>query len=93
MLSKKKYANGQKLYELKGKKLTYFYKNGIVKAVGIYTNKKMEGEWIFYRETGQLWQIANFKDGKKHGSWKRFKRNNKIEYNENFESDKLIKRK
>jgi antitoxin component YwqK of YwqJK toxin-antitoxin module len=53
----------------------------------------MEGEWIFYRETGQLWVVGNFKNNKKHGSWVRYDKNDKIEYNENFENDKVIKQK
>jgi antitoxin component YwqK of YwqJK toxin-antitoxin module len=53
----------------------------------------MEGEWIFCRETGQLWQIANFKNNKEHGCWIRYARNNKINYQEEFENNKIIKKK
>jgi antitoxin component YwqK of YwqJK toxin-antitoxin module len=52
----------------------------------------MEGEWIFYRETGQLWVVGNFRNGKKNGSWIRYDRNNKLEYQENFLDGKLIKK-
>jgi antitoxin component YwqK of YwqJK toxin-antitoxin module len=52
----------------------------------------MEGEWIFYRETGQLWQIGNFKNSKKHGHWIRYDRNNQIEYNETFIDNKIVKK-
>ena len=45
------YANGQKVFEQEGDILTYFYKNGKIKARGISINGKMQGEWIFYRET------------------------------------------
>lgn len=93
MLSKKNYTNGQKVYELEGDKLTYYYKNGNLKAEGLFINEKMEGEWKFYRETEQLWQIGNFKGNKKHGLWTRYNRDNEIEYRENFEEDKLIKQK
>ena len=51
----------------------------------------MEGEWIFYRETGQLWQIANFENGKKHGRWIRYNKNDEIEYQETFENNKIVK--
>ena len=34
MLDKKNYTNGQKVQELKGNRLTYFFKNGKVKAEG-----------------------------------------------------------
>jgi hypothetical protein len=64
MLEKKFYANGQPVHEMAGKKLTYYYKNGKVKAQAQFISDQMEGEWIFYSETGQLWQIANFKNNK-----------------------------
>ena len=43
-----------------------------------YANGQMEGKWIFYRETGQLWQLGNFKNHKKNGSWIRYDKNGKI---------------
>ena len=90
---KKKYANGQKVFKQEGDTLTYFYKNGSIKARGISINGMMQGEWIFYRETGQLWQIGNFKDNQKHGSFIRYDRNDQLEYDENFENGKLKKKK
>ena len=60
-MENKTYKNGQLISEQKGSHLTYFYKNGKVKAKGIFENNLMQGEWIFYRETGQLWQMGNFK--------------------------------
>jgi antitoxin component YwqK of YwqJK toxin-antitoxin module len=45
----------------------------------------MEGEWTFYRETGQLWQVGNFKGGQKHGPWVRYGKNDALEYQEIFE--------
>lgn len=90
MLDKKSYTNGQKSLELIGNKLTYFFKNGKVKAEGRYENDQMEGEWKFYRETGQLWQVGNFKNGK-NGFWVRYDRSNQLEYHETFEDDKIIK--
>ena len=92
MLGKKEYSNGQRVYELKDEVLTYFYKNGRLKAQGPYINGKMEGRWIFYRETGQLWQEAGFKEGKKHGRWLRYDRNNKAEYDETFNNGRLKRR-
>ncbi|HAB51462.1 MAG TPA: hypothetical protein DCQ26_10870 [Marinilabiliales bacterium] len=53
----------------------------------------MDGEWRFYRETGQLWQIGNFSGGKKNGVFVRYDRNNNIEYQESFENDVVVKRK
>jgi len=93
MLDKKFYANGQKIHELLGDRLTYFYKSRKIKAEGLFIMGQMEGEWIFYRETGQLWQVGNFKNHKKNGSWIRYDKNGKIEYHENFENDKVIKQK
>lgn len=72
MLKNKEYKNGQKTYELVGNRMTYYFKNGKVKAEGIYENNLMEGEWKFYRETGQLWQVGNFTNGKKNGTWIRY---------------------
>lgn len=93
MLSKKTYTNGQKVYELDGDILTFFFKTGKIKAKGLYTNEKMEGEWLFYRETGQLWSVGNFKDGKKHGVWIRYNKDDKLEYQETFENGKIVKKK
>ncbi|MDI5898664.1 hypothetical protein [Flavobacterium yafengii] len=53
----------------------------------------MEGEWLFYRDTGQLWQIGNFKNSKKNGSFIRYDRNDQVEYQETFENDTIIKNK
>lgn len=93
MLDKKYFVNGQIAHELIGDKLTYFFKNGKMKATGPFIKGIMEGQWMFYRETGQLWQIGNFKNGKKHGSFIRYDRNDQVEYQETFENDKIIKNK
>jgi antitoxin component YwqK of YwqJK toxin-antitoxin module len=93
MLEKKLYANGQPVCEMIGDELIYYYKNGKVKARGLFINNLMEGEWIFYRETGQLWQIANFRNSKKHGSWVRYDGNDIIEFQEEFENNRIIKNK
>jgi antitoxin component YwqK of YwqJK toxin-antitoxin module len=88
-----KYANGQTISEQKGTQLTYFYKNGTLKAQGTFKNNLMEDQWIFYRETGELWQIGHFKNGQKHGNFIRYDRNDKLEYDENFDEGKIVKRK
>lgn len=51
----------------------------------------MQGEWKFYRETGQLWQIGNFKDNQKHGKWVRFDKKGNLEYEETYFEGKLKK--
>ena len=92
MISKKYYSNGQKAQELTGGKLTYFFKNGKVKAEGFLIKDKMEGEWKFYRETGQLWQVGNFKNDRKNGTWLRYDKNDKLEYQEIFNDNKIVKK-
>jgi antitoxin component YwqK of YwqJK toxin-antitoxin module len=91
MMKNKHYVNGQKTYEQVGDKLTHFFKNGKIKAKGVSTTEIMEGEWKFYRETGQLWQVGNFKEGQKHGSWIRYDKKGKLEYEEQFINGKLKK--
>jgi len=92
MQDKTHYTNGQKIYEQIGDVLTYFYKNGHLKAQGISINGTMQGKWVFWRETGQLWQIGNFKDNLKHGSFIRYDKNDQIEYDESFDNGKIIKK-
>jgi len=92
MLEKKHYSNGQRIYELVGNRLTFFYKSGKIKAEGPYVSNQMEDEWKFYRESGQLSQIGHFKGNKKSGSWIRYDINGKTEYNETFENDKMLKK-
>ena len=93
MLSKKNYANSQPIYELTNDRLTYYFKNGTLKATGPFFNEMMQGEWTFYRETGQLWQVGNFKDNLKHGAFVRYDRNDQVEFREEFDLGKLIKKK
>lgn len=91
MEDKKFYKNGELAMELKGETMTYYYLNGRIRATGPFIDGHMEGEWIFYRETGQLWQIASFKEDLKHGRWIRYNRDNKVEYDKVFENNKIIK--
>ncbi len=92
MMKQKTYANGQKTYEQKGDVLTYFFKTGEIKAVGKSVNDSMQGEWKFYRESGQLWQVGNFKDNLKHGKWIRYDKEDRLEYEEYFENGKQVKK-
>ena len=91
MMQKKQYANGQKTFEQSGNRLTYFFKDGKVKAEGDSIEGLIQGEWKFYRETGQLWQVGNFKDNQKHGKWIRYDRSGNLEYEESFENGKKVK--
>jgi antitoxin component YwqK of YwqJK toxin-antitoxin module len=92
MMDKEQYSNGQKTFEQKGDLLTYFFKDGKVKAKGISMNGVMQGEWKFFRETGQLWQVGNFMNGQKHGSWIRYDKKDNLEYQEKFKNGKLVKK-
>ena len=92
MLGKKEYANGQITYKTENDRLTYFFKNGNVKAEGFFLNDLMEGEWKFYRENGQLWQVGTFTNGKKNGLWVRYNRNGEPEYRERFLDNKKVKK-
>ena len=87
-LGKDTYVNGQKIYELKDNQLTFYYKDGKLKAQGPFENGMLQGKWTFYRATGQLWEIGHFKDG----SWIRYDRNDTIEYNETFQNGKICKK-
>ncbi len=89
MKTNKTYNNGQKMSEQKGKIFTYFFKSGKIRARGKMINGIMEGEWIFNRGTGELWQIGHFKNGQKHGRWVRYDRKGKPEYDEVFENGNL----
>jgi antitoxin component YwqK of YwqJK toxin-antitoxin module len=91
MMKNKQYVNGQKTYEQAGNKLTYFFKDGKIKAEGISRNDVMQGEWKFYRESGQLWQVGNFQDNKKHGKWIRYDKQGDLEYEELFLNGKIKK--
>lgn len=93
MLKKKEYANGQKVYLLEDSYLTYYFEDGTVKSKGPFINDMMEGEWIFYRKTGELWQVGHFKENVKHGRWVRYDREKQIEYDEEFNEGKIIKNK
>ncbi|MEX0742080.1 MAG: hypothetical protein WD294_02810 [Phycisphaeraceae bacterium] len=93
MQSKKEYANGQKVYEQEGEVLTYFFKTGIVKARGNSIDGVMEGEWVFYRESGDLWQVGHFENGQKHGQWIRYDKQGKLEYDAQFANGKLVDKK
>lgn len=91
-MNENRYKNGQKIYEQIGNELSYYFKDGKIKAKGNFLNKKMEGTWLFYRATGELWQEGNFKNNEKHGTWIRYNINGQVEYNENFfEGKKLNK--
>jgi len=83
------YANGQRFLNLENDVLTYYFKDGLIKAHGPYVNDLMEGKWTFYKKGQILWQIGHFKAGVKNGSWTRYDVLGKIEYYETFEDGKI----
>ena len=91
-LGKDTYVNGQKSYEVKGDILTFYYKDGSVRAEGGYENGKMQGKWTFFRATGQLWEIGHMKDDIKEGSWVRYDRNDNVELDEFYKNGKKVKK-
>ena len=88
----KTYANWQSVSSLTWDILTYFFKTWIMKAQWEYKNDLMEGEWIFNRESGKLWQVGNFVHGEKHGLWIRYNAEGRIEYKAEFANNKLVKK-
>lgn len=87
------YKNGQIISVVENGIMTYFFKDGTIKARGPYDDQDMDGEWTFYRENGQLWQIGHFKNGLKHGSWIRYDKAMDLEYDEVFYEGKIMKKK
>ncbi len=92
MQTKDTYKNGQRVYEQDGETLTYFFKTGVVKATGPSVGGVMQGEWRFFRETGDLWQVGNFRDGAKHGEWVRYGPDGEVEYRETFAEGRKARR-
>ncbi|MDR1895446.1 MAG: DUF1801 domain-containing protein [Prevotellaceae bacterium] len=93
MLEKTHYKNGRRVYRIQGNRLTFFHKNGKIKAEGIYENKLMQGEWKFYYTTGQLSQTGTFRNSKKQGPWTRYSKENKLMSQTLFEDDKVVRNK
>lgn len=83
------YANGQHFLSIEDGILTYYFKDGLIKAQGPYVKDRMEGQWTFYKKGHILWQVGHFKAGIKNGSWTRYDANGKIEYYETFVEGKI----
>jgi antitoxin component YwqK of YwqJK toxin-antitoxin module len=84
------YNTGQKVSEQKGDTLTWFYKDGTIKAKGKSIHDSMEGKWIFNRPSGELCQVGNFSNNQKHGEWIRYDKKGEIEYHAEFREGKLV---
>lgn len=74
-----KYNNGQIVQEQKGDMLTFYHKDGKVKARGQCVDGSFEGEWKFFKKEGFLWQVGHFKNNQKHGKWTRYDADGNIE--------------
>lgn len=86
------YANGQPVTEQNGDMLTYYFEDGAVKAKGNYVNGAMQGEWIFNKKEGYLWQVGHFDEqGKQHGSWVVYNKDGSVQNEKHFEHGKQKK--
>ncbi len=65
MLDKKYYTTGQVIHELIGDRLTYFFKNGKLKAEGLFVKGQMEGEWIFIEKQDSVGKLETSKKVKR----------------------------
>jgi antitoxin component YwqK of YwqJK toxin-antitoxin module len=58
--------------EVDGAKQLYkfeeFYEDGLKRVEGYYRNDERDGRWNSWHDNGKLWSVANYKDGKLHGS-------------------------
>ncbi len=86
-----KYNNGQIISAQSGDTLTYYHKDGKIKAQGKCVDNIFQGKWIFNKKEGFLWQIGHFKDNKKHGKWARYKPDGSIEKEETFQDGKVVR--
>lgn len=86
-----KYNNGQLVKEQKRDILTYYHKDGKIKAQGKCVDGVFQGKWLFNKKAGYLWSIGHFKDNKKHGKWIRYKADGSVEKEETFENGKVVK--
>ena len=78
------YKNGQLKQDIVGGVRTVYFIDGTVKAQGPVADGLMDGEWIFNRKTGELWQVGHFKRGVQDGSWIRYHRDGSVEKDVQF---------
>ena len=85
-------AKGQPVFRQEGAILASDFKTGLKKAKGRSVGSVMQGEWRFWRETGELWQVGHFRDGVKHGDWLRLARDGAVEKRETFDEGGAVRR-
>lgn len=85
------YKNGQVKQVTEDGRRTHYFENGTIKATGLFDGK-MQGDWVFYRKSGELWQIGHLENDIKNGEWIRYDLDGQIEKAAHFENGKEIKR-
>lgn len=83
------YANGQKVYEMDGNTLMYYYRDGTLKAKGPFHDGKKEGRWHYYRKSGHLWKEGTYHNGKRDGLWEQFSPEGQIEVEVRYTHGKI----
>ena len=83
------YANGQKVYEMDGHTLTYFYRDGTLKAKGTFSDGHKQGLWQYFRKSGHLWKEGSYKNGKREGLWEQFSPEGQVEVEVRYENGKM----
>ncbi|MGB6179569.1 toxin-antitoxin system YwqK family antitoxin [Carnobacterium sp.] len=87
---KDQYKNGQIKQQIDRGIQTYYFEDGTIKATGPFDGQ-MQGEWKFFRKSGELWQVGNLKQDIKNGPWIRYDRSGQIEKETIFENGKEVK--
>ena len=90
VLSKGYYYSG-KLSHFLGKEdsvWTFYYENGIKKAVEHYDNGKKNGTNVYYFKSGKISQLTKFVDNIADSTWTSFHENGKVKSREPFEKGK-----
>lgn len=85
------YTNGQIIKEQKGDTLTFYHKDGAIKAQGKCIDGLFEGRWEFFKKEGFLWNVGHFKHNQKHGQWTLYNPDGSVKKGEVYEMGKRIK--
>ena len=79
------HANGQPARVIRDGVMTDYYKDAGLRAQGPVADGKMQGEWRFWRKTGELWQVCGFMDDLQHGELIRYARDGSVELRQWFD--------
>ena len=58
----------------------FYYRSGILKRLGHYSNGLPEGNWKFYNEQKVLIQEGDFENGQEQGEWKFYNQAGDLEF-------------